>query len=172
MATVGCTSSRLGGRCSNVNGRGARTSPEVDALVCALVLQIVLAIVTTLFVPTGDSGIGAPIPFGRISFLFAVSPTPNPGERFVADIALTALGLWLIRLYAGDLGVLVATLGGLLSVALATVTYGSNSTPVGFPLPMASFEQPSANPGLLWTNCLLIAAAAGLAWSYLARRRF
>jgi hypothetical protein len=143
----------------------------VIALVGALVLQLDLAIATTLFIPTENSEIGAPIPFGKVSFLFPVSPTPNPGERFLADVALTALGLWLIRLYGGDLGVLVATLGGLLSVVLAMVTSGNSSRPVGFPLPMAPFDQRTVNPVLLWANCLLIAAAAGLTWSYLARRR-
>jgi hypothetical protein len=122
----------------------------VIALAGGLILQCLL-LISTILIPTTDFVIGTPIPFGTVSLTFTGSSSsyPGAGALFVADIALTALPLWLIRQFVGDTGALVATLAALVSVVLAALMYVNNPPFVGLPLPISTSSTRLIDPLVL-----------------------
>ena len=138
-----------------------------DALVAALVIQVLLVGLTSIL--TGDGGtLGAPIPIGEGAGLFGSDPFH--GQRgliglglFIVDVAITALPILAVRHWAGTGSTIAGVVGGVAALVLAGATYVLMATGripfAGLPLPIA--DAPGAHIALLmlWLDCLILAVA-------------
>jgi hypothetical protein len=134
----------------------------------ALVVEVVLVLLTNFITgPGGAMGTPLPISFirrGPISSILEGSPAPGAGQVavawavFVLDVGITAVPIYLLSLWVGGSGALLAAVGGLiLALALAWAMYALKLPVVGAPIPIAYLPAEEIISLALWADCLILA---------------
>ncbi len=151
-----------------------RNGKIVAAVIAAVVLEVLITAFTWLYAgDVGDFGsglYGAPVPVGTSCGFCGVISLGDSNTfslaAFSANVALTALMLWLLMRFVGHPALVAG--GGLVLFATAVLMYlllSAGSPVAGIPIPVATRQPlvayPRVQPQALWADCLVGAAVAG-----------